>query len=157
MQLANPFWLRSQLSDRKNSMSISSLISVETGPFTCDIKVFGATTFQIERLQAGRGDWALYRVENGVRGDIVDTDQYRNDLFERIQCGRYSRVQAASMTWRVMQSGRRPDWHVAFTGESRKRRISAERAAALARSGDLVIGWDEEQWLRAQGFLPALR
>ena len=41
------------------------------------------SSFLLEREDRGGGDWALYRLVDGVKGPLLDRDQYQNDLTER--------------------------------------------------------------------------
>lgn len=45
--------------------------------------------FKLEREDDGKGVWALYRVDNGVVGKIIDRDPLRVDLFENIESELY--------------------------------------------------------------------
>lgn len=47
----------------------------------------GQLAFELERMDAGRGIWALYPVYAGARGAVITTDQYSNDLIEWVTSG----------------------------------------------------------------------
>jgi hypothetical protein len=43
--------------------------------------------FVLERENGGQGCWELYPVTDGVRGALLDRDQYANDLIARVTHG----------------------------------------------------------------------
>lgn len=57
-----------------------------------EVQQDGIVIFRLEREDNGQGIWALYKVENGVVGEIIDRDQFRHDILERIKFGFYGPV-----------------------------------------------------------------
>jgi len=69
------------------------------------VVVNGQDRFHLERNPGRGGAWCLYPLLDGKRGPSIDSNDYRSDLLERIECqyldctGKFLEGMATAQSW----------------------------------------------------------